>query len=380
MLYGDGIHSDTQGIQAMLDAGTPLVELPQPQACYLIDAPLLLHPRQELRLPRYAVIRLAAGSNCHMVENLAGEDITLTGGIWDYNNLEQAPNPNFDLNPEGEEECGCLAEVGEHHRRYDGVALYLDKVDHLVIRDLTLKDPTSYACTIDRASHFTVENIRFDFNLGNPRPVNMDGIHVCGNCHFGLIRNLHGACYDDTVALNADEGSGGPITFVTVRGIYARDSHSAVRLLSVKYPVEHIHIADIYGTFYQYCVGLTKYYEGETTGWFDAITLDNIHASKAERYAYLHVSEEYALHGYVYPFLYIEGKTRVKSMTVRDLYRREEHVAAPTLFVGENAVVYNLRLENIRDENTLAQSYPFLDKRGTIRSMESSNVQEIGKR
>ena len=44
-------------------------------------------------------------------------------------------------------------------------------------------------------TYFTVENIRFDFNYGNPVPVNMDGVHVDGGCHFGYIHNITGSLY-----------------------------------------------------------------------------------------------------------------------------------------------------------------------------------------
>jgi hypothetical protein len=93
------------------------------------------------------------------------------------------------------------------------------------------------------------------------------------------MRNLQGACYDDLIALNADEGTGGPITHIDVDGVYCEDCHSAARLLTVKFPVEHIHITNVHGTFYQYCIGITKYYKGESEGYYDGITLDNIYAA-----------------------------------------------------------------------------------------------------
>ena len=55
---------------------------------------------------------------------------------------------------------------------------------------MTLKDPANFAVTLDSASYFTIENIRFDYNYGNPSAVNMDGIHFNGNCHYGVINNL----------------------------------------------------------------------------------------------------------------------------------------------------------------------------------------------
>ena len=34
-IYGDGINLDTEGIQELLDSGTPLVELPVPEKEYI---------------------------------------------------------------------------------------------------------------------------------------------------------------------------------------------------------------------------------------------------------------------------------------------------------------------------------------------------------
>ena len=111
----------------------------------------------------------------------------------------------------------------------------------------------------------------------------MDGVHLNGNCHYGSIKNLKGACYDDLVALNAHEGSGGDITNILVDGIFAENCHSAVRFLTVCNRLQNIKIANVYGTFYQYCVGFTKGYLGEFTGCFDAIVLENFHVSKSKR-------------------------------------------------------------------------------------------------
>ena len=36
-----------------------------------------------------------------------------------------------------------------------------------------------------------------------------------------MIRNLQGACYDDFVALNAHEGSGGDVTNIQIDGLFA---------------------------------------------------------------------------------------------------------------------------------------------------------------
>lgn len=367
-LYGDGITPDTAAIQALLDSGKSQIVLPQPKVCYTIDRPLKIYSCQELVLPRFCRIRLADGSNCHMLENgdqnTGSTDIRITGGIWDYNNLGQLPNPFHFPQTDFPD--------------YDGQIFFLKNIRNLTISNLTFKDPTVYACTLDTISYFTVENIRFDFNLGKPRPLNMDGVHLNGNCHFGVLRNLQGACHDDLVALNADEGSNGPITNITVDGIYAENCHSAVRLLTVRNRVEHIHITNVYGTYWQYCIGITKYYPGKTEGYFDSLVLDNIHASKAPRYPYLHVSEDYCLHGYVFPLIYIEGETHIKSLAIRDLYRVEECVPVSTIFAGEDSRIENLCIADCSCENKTGNEFVFFENHADIGTLQFRNNRMTG--
>ena len=121
-LYGDGIHDDYPAIQEMIDSGACEVTLPVPKVCYLISKTLTLPSNFRLVLPRFAKIRLMDGANCFMLtnkmtekycfreDNLSHElfffydvysndpedrvrNIEVKGGIWDFNNLGQNPNP-----------------------------------------------------------------------------------------------------------------------------------------------------------------------------------------------------------------------------------------------------------------------------------------------
>ena len=58
-IVGDGVHDDTSAIQVLLDSGSPCVALPIPKKEYLISKTLHLHSGQELRLARFARVRLA---------------------------------------------------------------------------------------------------------------------------------------------------------------------------------------------------------------------------------------------------------------------------------------------------------------------------------
>jgi hypothetical protein len=394
-LYGDGINDDTAAIQEMIDSGVCEVSLPAPKKCYLISKPLVIPSNFKLKLPRFAEIKLADHSDCFMLQTKtvkkpskrllecfnekqklfwyfvdelspdpedACHDFEIEGGIWNYNNKNQKENPILTSN------------FTEEH--YLGHLMFFYNVRNFRLSNMTFKDPANYAVMMDRASYFTVENITFDFNDGNPCACNMDGIHLDGNCHYGVIRNLQGACYDDLVALNAHEGSAGDITNIEIDGIFAENCHSAVRLLNVIHKVEHISISNVYGTYYQYCIGFTKYYPGETTGYFDAITLDNIHASKAPRLPIqeVHMGDK----NHHFPLVWLQSGTHIKNLSITDLHRRECVNPIETIHIGSTAEVDTLNVSNCSSENQTGKPMPFILKNSPVKNLSVTNVYTDG--
>ena len=175
-LYGDGIHDDTAAIQELIDNSREVV-LPEPDKFYLISKPLELHSDFRLVLPRFAEIRLADASNCVMLKNVTVEDygkradfelfsfldkyspdapcenIRVEGGIWNFNNKAQSPNP---------------LSVGRYDiPYYSGFGMLFYNVRNLSLSSMTLKDPVNFAVTLDTVSYFRVEDITFDMNEGN---------------------------------------------------------------------------------------------------------------------------------------------------------------------------------------------------------------------
>ena len=397
ILYGDGIHDDTLAIQERIDSGVCEVCLPAPEKRYIISSPLIIPSNFKLKLPRYAEIKLANGSNCFMLKNKtvdkpanrlrkflspkhkmlhrfydlyspeaedACHNFEIEGGIWNFNNKNQRPNPIHTGDVRDDGYCGFLM------RFYN--------VKNFRISNLTLKDPANFAIFIDTGSYFTIENITFDFNYGNPIAINMDGVHLNGNCHYGVIKNLKGACYDDLVALNAHEGSGGDITNIQIDGLFAENCHSAVRLLTVNQKVKHITISNVYGSYYQYCIGFTKYYPGETTGFFDAISLENIHASKAKRMPVheQHMGAKDKAHHY--PFIWIQEETVVKQLNIDHLHRREFINPVATIEIDNNATVENLKLRDVSVENHTDKECLTLKNCGNINNLSISEMKETG--
>lgn len=388
ILYGDGIHDDYPAIQEMIDSGVCEVILPAPKNHYLISETLELPSNFKLTLPRFAEIKLADSANCLMVSNKkepnkgdrlpkdlselcqhlwyyvndyssdkVTENIEISGGIWNCNNLNQLPNP------EQTEGFGPYGYTGE------GMLFY--GVKNLKISSITLKDPVHWGISFDRVSYFTVEDITFDYNLGNPMAINMDGIHLNGNCHFGKISDLKGACYDDMVALNAHEGSRGPISNIEIDGLFAERCHSAVRLLTVNDDVENIHISNICGSYYQYCIGFTKCYPGETTGVFRNISVNQIYASKASRDGIYPWPDSY-----VYPFIFMQDDIRAKNVKITEVFRKEYCNPIETIHIGHNAEIDILILDGIFTENYTDKEMPLIMKHGNVKGLVTSNIIE----
>jgi len=359
-LYGDGIHDDAPAIQELLDTYVE-VRLPAPERFYLISKTLVLRSGVSLVLPRFAEIRLKGGSNCLMLKNATVDDyaeritsrlfshvnryspdfecsdISISGGIWNYNNKEQNPNPlsSGKYEPDG----------------YSGFCFLFYNVRNLRLSSLTFKDPANFAVTLDTVSYFEVDNISFDYNDGNLYQSNMDGIHICGNCHHGHIGKLFGTCYDDIVALNAEEGSRGPISDITVSGIYTEGSYSAVRLLSASHecPVRNVHISDIHGTFYHFGIAFMRHYDTGMRGLFENITIDNVYGGKSSR----DVVKFYLVHKYrKYGLIDIDRDVDIFNLSITNVHRREfVDSEVPTIAIQGGTVIRNFTLGNVSSVN-----------------------------
>lgn len=379
-LYGDGVHNDAPAIQEMLDSGICEVALPAPRAHYCIGTTLRVHSNQTLRLPETAEIRLLPSSSCPMLTNAErpAHDVVIVGGIWNCNNTEQDPNPiktmieKIPTHLSGDPNYVATYERIGHL----GVGMSFDHVDRFTIRDLTVKNPVTFSVRMAYMTHFTVENIRFDQNFGNPTAENMDGIHIDGGCRFGCVRNVQGTCYDDIIALNADDNYDGPISDIQVDGVFGENSLRGVRLLSIKSPVSRISISNVFGTYYQNAVGLTYYFpRSGTRGKMSDITIKNIYGSNAPRRPeYRKGDNSY----YFFQYVWVDGDLDIDTLTVDGLYRDEKIANVASFKVCEGAKIGRLSLMNVRCRNSTPNKYPFLINEGEIDKLYMYNVDADG--
>ena len=405
-LYGDGVHDDAPAIQAMLDSGASEIFLPVPKERYAIGETLRIHGGQTLRLGATTEIRLLPMKDCCMLTNAdPGDDpalhITVTGGIWNRDNMRQPPHPDAPKPAPGHE-YPMSRNGPEHwdaHPEYDKAAVVDEPFDlprerkylnthwnfimaftharYFTLRDLTFKDPTTFAFFGAYLEYFTIENIRFDFNHGNPYAINMDGIHLDGGCRFGHIRNLQGSCYDDLIALNADDFVHGPIEDLEIDGIFSDNCHSAVRMLTTKSWIRRITISNIYGTFFQYCVGVSRYFyrpeEKDRLGLYSDIVLRNIFASKAPRYGYYCKNN-----GYVYSLIWIEQYLYIRRLSIENLRRMETETPIHTILVQPHTRIDSLSLRHCSQENKLNVPITFLRHEGSIGKLYLEDIETNG--
>ncbi len=370
-LFGDGIRDDYPAIQEMLDSGISEVVLPPPVKNYTIGKTLKIHGGQSLRLSPFTRIRLADGADCCMLEDddfsVWKENISVEGGIWDMNHAKQSPNPYHFPNANGEtfydkiKKIGWKAESsGVFADTYTGICMRFCRVRNFSVKGITFLNPVIYAVQIAYAERFTFRDITFDYTEGSPRLWNMDGIHVEGNCKDGVLQNLKGACHDDLVAITSDDGLYGPIENIVVDGIFAHHSHSAVRLLSHGIPVKNIHIRNIYGSFYTYCVSLTKYYNEDEAarGVMKNITLEDIAASASVGTA--------DVGGGNFPFLWVEKGLDVEDLRISRVVREESAYPTPMLKIDKGARVKRLWLTDLHQKSLLGHSIALFVQEGDV--------------
>ena len=379
-LVGDGVHDDTAAIQARLDSGAACVYLPPPKDHYVISRTLKIGSEQELRLDRFTRIRLAPQSNCPMLENRtyrAGTGtnvfVAVTGGIWDMDNQNQ--RGNFMQDPE-------LAKSAPTKFAPDfffGMSMRFCHVERLTVRGVTVRNPVNYGIEFGHVSYVTADDVTFDYRQGNPTLLNMDGRHFDGFCHHLRITNLRGTCYDDMIALNANDGTcspeEGPISDVDIDGLYCDYCHSAVRLLSADAPVSRVTIRNVHGNFYVSAVWLTHHFwDRPAPGRFDDIVISDIFAAKAIPPPDVDGPWRRSL-----PLIYVEGVANIGSLVIERIFRDERTLSAPTFGIDRREThVDSLVIRDCRMTNRLGGPIRFFDNKGTVDSLVNEGNTFVG--
>jgi len=362
-LAGDGVTDDAPAIQARLDSGAVLVYLPPPAKEYLIATTLVVRSRTELRLDRFTRVRLAPNADCAMLTNADPEkgdrDIAITGGIWDFDNAHQSPNP--------------WVLPGGTFKMWSPKMFFFDNIERFTLRGVTFRNPVTYNCQLKRVSFFTVDDITFEQDSWNPLPINMDGINVHGGCHHGRISNLRGLCFDDMVAVNAHDPVGTPyhrpITDIDVDGLYSDFTHRGVRLYNTGQPVKRITVRNVHIRTYRNAVAITQFHPKEPRAVFDDIVIRDVFSSATY--------EPEALYNdrCAWPIIWVENKCDVGHLVIENVCRTETcRGTHPTIGIDPDATVGRLVIRDCRQVNETKDDLVFLSVHGKVGKLELGEV------
>ena len=358
VIKGDGVNDDASGIQALLDSGDGEIYLPKPKNCYLIGETLRIHSNQTLRLDRSAIVRLKPNAAKVMLSNAShetgDENISVEGGIWDLDNLNQ-PLTEYQQTRKGK--------PFYEESYYAGILMRFNNVKNLRLASLTLKDPVTFGMQLGRLRQFKIEDIVFDYNL---KRSNMDGVHLNGDCRWGFIRNLMGATNDDLLALNADDSgwaemTRGPIEDISAEGIFAENGYTAVRLLSAGSPIRRIKLTGIFGSYRVNVVSFTNHnVHPGAPSTFEDVTIDGVFASKAgtERQSPI----------------WIASPAKIGSLTIRDYHRTETESPVSDILIDPLCQIENLNISDFSSINKTPGEYFAIENRGTIGVLNIANM------
>lgn len=241
---GDGVHDDSAAFnKAVRDCRDIYI----PEGTYLLG--------DTWRLPSHTHITAEAGAHilrkAHTQtgrrdflltngdEENGNEDISISGGIWDGNCMEE--DRGTDLFDE---------------TATTGVLFNFRHVRSVSLQNMTVKNPLCYYFRFCEAEGVHMEDIRF---LSDRIIANQDGIHFAGFCKDFTIRNLwgsRGSPNDDFLAFNADDALwrqesfdviNGPIENITAENIHSDKCHCFVRFLSVESPIRNVTVRHVSG-------------------------------------------------------------------------------------------------------------------------------------
>lgn len=323
---GDGLSDDSAAIQTALNSGSPLIIIPAGN--YKIGKTLRVNSGTTVKAHPQAIIYLANGAGTDVKVFLltnsdhsnGNNNIVIQGGIWDGNNEHNERGKDGDRSS------------------YTGVAINFINVDHLEIKNLTVRNPDSFSIRLGEVNDFLVENITLDHPVSR---LNQDGVHVGGFSQRGVIRGIKAITKntpnDDMVALNADDDveralnlgmKRGPIKDVQIENLSAAEAYTFVRILSVKEAVENINIRGIRGGCRYFVLNMNNWRFPVGVGNISRVTLRDVRVRKTDP------SNGNAL---------IRIALRANEVRIADFFRKPEDItAAPSVSIenaGENRIV-----------------------------------------
>lgn len=341
---GNGRQDDSPAIQKALDSGAEVITIPP--GIYNIKNTLWVSSNITLKADAQAIIRLANGAgnnvNIFLLANRnfgnGNSNITVEGGIWDGNNINNHRGKDGDL------------------YGYTGTAINFINVKNLIIKDLVVRNPDAFSIRVGEVEDFLIENIVLDHSVIRP---NQDGIHIGGFSQRGKIRQIR-AIYpntpnDDMIAINADDDvervinlrmRRGPIRNIIVEDIQSDGAYNFVRILSNESLIENIIVRRIKGSCRFYAINMSN--------WSFPVGSGNISNIRFEQFNVVKTVNTDWAQGL------IQINLKVSNLYICNFIRGDNSntVQAATLFLNnglDNTICYNDRVQQYQSNFFIPQ-------------------------
>lgn len=307
-VYKGGGTDQTAAIQEILDLAVEWGRLYfVMDGAALVSKTLRVHSNTTIYCPdKSCGFFLADGSDCSVISNatwgdyhvLKDHDIAIIGGVYNNNSRGQVHD-----RPVPGKEPGPLSEWVYGMEWYG--------VENLTLKDFSIVDQRTFACTLAGWKHLVIENVHIDRRTRTDYQ-NQDGIHLFGPGKHAVLRNIYGNSGDDFIAVAPDEvDMVSEITDVLIDGVYLDDADQGIRILSrAEGRVDRLTIRNVSGTYRSYGFIINPWFEG-TGGHFGNIVFENIDLRPMKNN-----------YDYSRPFLFKLGGN-IESLTLKDIYHHK---------------------------------------------------------
>lgn len=265
---------------------------------------------------------LASDCNRSIIKNahwdfnfIHDKNISLIGGTYNHNCAGQLHHIELDHDPGGA--FGNLQCV---------FAMEFYGVEHLLMRDVTIRNQRTFGMLIANWFRVTMENITIELP-NNMFGENQDGIHFWGPGQYLDMRNIMGGAGDDFIALAPDENDGvSDITDVVIDGVYLDNADQGIRMLSKGTGrLDRVTIRNVTGTFKSFGFYINPWFPG-SGGNFGNITFENIDMRQTTH-----------KYDYATPFLFRIGGN-IEKLTLKNI---NHHVAAHPLSLFDIGIPFH---------------------------------------
>ena len=133
--------------------------------------------------------------------------------------------------------------------------------------------------------------------------------------------------------------------------------------------MRNITIKNVHGSYFKYCIGLTKYHGGEEErGVMENVSIENVAACSCEGTA--------DMVGLQRPIVWIQKGVDVENLSVSHVLRVEKEGFAPLFLLEEGASAKYLRLVDITQKNRTGRALDFIRLDGEVEITAQENLIE----